>query len=66
MSADPISDGDSAARELLRALFDAALAAADPARAILPYLPPPVAGRTVVTGAGKASAGCATQPNLNE
>ncbi len=59
MSADPISDRDSAARELLRALFDAALAAADPARAILPYLPPPVAGRTVVVGAGKASAAMA-------
>jgi glycerate 2-kinase len=59
VSADPISDRDSAARELLRALFDAALAAADPARAILPYLPPPVAGRTVVVGAGKASAAMA-------
>ena len=59
MSADPISDRDSAARELLRALFDAALAAADPARAILPYLPPQVSGRTVVFGAGKASAAMA-------
>ena len=59
MSADPISDRDSAARELLRALFDAALAAADPARAILPYLPQPVSGRTVVVGAGKASAAMA-------
>ena len=59
MSADPISDRDTAARELLRALFDAALAAADPARAILPYLPQPVSGRTVVVGAGKASAAMA-------
>jgi len=59
VSADPISDRDSAARELLRALFDAALAAADPARAILPYLPQPVSGRTVVVGAGKASAAMA-------
>ena len=59
MSADPISDRDTAARELLRALFDAALAAADPARAILPYLPPQVSGRTVVFGAGKASAAMA-------
>jgi hydroxypyruvate reductase len=59
VSADPISDRDTAARELLRALFDAALAAADPARAILPYLPPQVSGRTVVFGAGKASAAMA-------
>jgi len=59
VSADPISDGNSAARELLRALFDAALAAADPARAIGRYLPQPVSGRTVVVGAGKASAAMA-------
>ena len=52
MSADPISDGDRAARELLRALFDAALAAADPARAIGRYLPQPVSGRTVVRVSG--------------
>jgi glycerate 2-kinase len=45
--------------ELLRSLFDAALAAADPARAIAPYLPGPGAGRTVVVGAGKASAAMA-------
>lgn len=51
--------GDIAARELLRALFDAALAAADPARAIPPYLPAPAVGRTVVVGAGKASAAMA-------
>ena len=49
----------AAAGELLRALFDAALAAADPARAIPPYLPAPVPGRTVVVGAGKASAAMA-------
>ena len=59
MSADPISDRDTAARELLRALFDAALAAADPARAIGRYLPQPVSGRTVVVGAGKAAAAMA-------
>ncbi|BBK41245.1 hydroxypyruvate reductase [Allostella vacuolata] len=44
---------------LLRALFDAALAAADPARAVPPFLPPPPAGRTVVVGAGKAAASMA-------
>jgi len=55
-----VSAGDHAAiRELLRALFDAALAAADPARAIPSYLPAPVHGRTVVVGAGKASAAMA-------
>jgi glycerate 2-kinase len=51
--------GNAAARELLRALFDAALAAADPARAVAAHLPPPVAGRTVVVGAGKAAAAMA-------
>src|SRR6266550_344395 len=48
-----------AAGELLRALFDAALAAADPARAIAPHIPASVSGRTVVVGAGKASAAMA-------
>ncbi len=48
-----------APREFLLELFNAALAAADPARAIVPYLPEPVAGRTVVVGAGKASAAMA-------
>jgi glycerate 2-kinase len=46
-------------REVLCALFDAALAAADPARATLAHLPGPVAGRTIVVGAGKASAAMA-------
>jgi glycerate 2-kinase len=45
--------------EFLRALFAAALAAADPERALSGRLPPPVAGRTVVTGAGKAAAAMA-------
>jgi hydroxypyruvate reductase len=49
----------AAAGELLRALFDAALAAADPGRAIAPHIPAPVSGRTVVVGAGKASAAMA-------
>ena len=43
----------------MRALFDAALAAADPAQAIAPHIPAPVRGRTVVVGAGKASAAMA-------
>ncbi|MDA0704587.1 MAG: glycerate kinase [Proteobacteria bacterium] len=41
---------------LLRALFDAAVAAADPALRVAAHLPPPPPGRTVVLGAGKASA----------
>jgi glycerate 2-kinase len=47
------------ARKFLRGLFDAALAAADPYRAIAPAMPAPVSGRTVVVGAGKASAAMA-------
>jgi len=55
-----VSPGDrTGAREILRALFDAALAAADPARAIPAHMPAPVPGRTVVVGAGKASAAMA-------
>jgi glycerate 2-kinase len=46
-------------RAFLRALFDAALAAADPTRALPPHLPPPPQGRTVVVGAGKAAAAMA-------
>jgi glycerate 2-kinase len=40
-------------------LFDAAVAAADPARLLPGRLPPPPAGRTVVLGAGKAAASMA-------
>ncbi len=46
-------------RSLLRALFAAALAAADPARVVALNLPPPPRGRTVVVGAGKAAAAMA-------
>ena len=45
--------------EFLRSLFDAALAAAAPDRAIAGRMPAAVAGRTVVVGAGKASAAMA-------
>ncbi|HEV2188656.1 MAG TPA: glycerate kinase [Stellaceae bacterium] len=45
-----------APREFLRALFDVALAASDPRRAVAAALPAAVPGRTVVVGAGKASA----------
>jgi len=46
-------------RAFLRSLFDAALAASDPARVLPPHLPKPPKGRTVVVGAGKAAAAMA-------
>jgi hydroxypyruvate reductase len=44
---------------LLRSLFNAAVAAADPAVRVPQHLPPPPKGRTIVVGAGKASAAMA-------
>ncbi|MCP4328884.1 MAG: glycerate kinase [Alphaproteobacteria bacterium] len=46
-------------REFLHFLLDRALATADPARCVPPYLPEPGPGRTVVVGAGKAAAAMA-------
>lgn len=46
-------------RTLLRSLFDAAIAAAQPALCLPAHLPPPPKGRTIVIGAGKASAAMA-------
>jgi hydroxypyruvate reductase len=46
-------------RPLLRAMFDAAVAAAQPALCLPPHLPTPPKGRTIVIGAGKASAAMA-------
>ena len=46
-------------REILRRLFDAAIAAADPALCVPPHLPPDDGGRLIVIGAGKASAAMA-------
>jgi hydroxypyruvate reductase len=46
-------------RALLRRMFDAAIDAAQPARCLPPHLPPPPRGRTIVVGAGKASAAMA-------
>ena len=43
-------------KTFLRALFDAAVAAADPMKTIAALLPAPPKGRTLVIGAGKASA----------
>jgi len=50
------------ARALLRRMFDAAIAAAQPALTLARHLPaPPTSprGRTIVIGAGKASAAMA-------
>ena len=47
---------DQSARALLRALFDAAVASADPRRVLAAHLPPRPAGRCIVVGAGKSAA----------
>jgi glycerate 2-kinase len=46
----------ASARALLRAMFDAAIASAQPARCLPPHLPQQPVGRVIVIGAGKASA----------
>ena len=46
-------------RQVLRSLFDAAIAAADPALCVPPHLPPDDGRRLIVIGAGKASAAMA-------
>jgi glycerate 2-kinase len=43
-------------RALLRQMFDASVAAAQPSRCLAAHLPEPPKGRTIVIGAGKASA----------
>ena len=45
--------------QLLRRLFDAAIASAQPALCVPPHLPPAPSGRLIVIGAGKASAAMA-------
>lgn len=45
--------------ETLRAIFRAAIAAADPAQCLAQYLPEPALGRNIVIGAGKAAASMA-------
>jgi hydroxypyruvate reductase len=47
------------ARAFLRAMFDAAIGAAQPAHCLPPHLPTAPRGRTLVVGAGKASAAMA-------
>src|SRR4051812_29778426 len=50
---------DAAARALLRRMFDAAVAAADPMNVLAAHLPPAPKGRCVVVGAGKGAAAMA-------
>jgi glycerate 2-kinase len=50
---------DTNPRALLRSLFDAAVAAADPSATVPKHLPAPPRGRTIVVGAGKAAAAMA-------
>jgi hydroxypyruvate reductase len=52
-------------RKVLMGLFRAAVEAADPMRIVPPHLPAPGRGRTLVIGAGKASAQMARAVELN-
>ena len=50
---------DKAARAVLRAMFDAAVASADPHQVLAAHLPQRPAGRVVAVGAGKSAASMA-------
>ena len=52
-------------QDLLERLFSAAVAAADPALCVASFLPEPPLGRTLVVGAGKASAAMAAAVEAN-
>jgi len=52
-------------RDLLRTLCDAAIAAAQPSLCLPAHLPPAPRGRTIVVGAGKASAAMAAAVEAN-
>jgi hydroxypyruvate reductase len=54
MASEPLDE-----RQFLRRMFDAAVASAQPAHALPAHLPEPPRGRTIVVGAGKASAAMA-------
>src|SRR6202045_5017676 len=54
-----------AAKELLRQMFDAAIASAQPAVSTPPHLPDAPRGRLIVVGAGKASAAMARAVEQN-
>ena len=52
---------DERQRQVLRQMLEAAIDAATPSRLIKSYLPPKPKGRTIVLGAGKASAAMARE-----
>ncbi|MBS0326772.1 MAG: glycerate kinase [Proteobacteria bacterium] len=54
-----------APRELLQRMFGAAIGAAQPMRCVPAHLPPAPPGRTIVVGAGKASAAMAAAVEAN-
>ena len=56
---------DIGRRDLLRRLFDVAVATARPEVCVPNHLPPPPRGRLIVTGAGKASAAMARALEAN-
>ena len=58
-AASPIPLRPPPPKELLRRMFDAAIASAQPAVCIPPHLPDAPRGRTIIVGAGKASAAMA-------
>ena len=55
----------ASAKALLRRMFDAAIASAQPALCIPPHLPQAPRGRSIVIGAGKASAAMAQAVERN-
>jgi len=57
--------GTAGPRVLLRNMFDAAIASAQPALCVPPHLPDPPRGRLIVVGAGKASAAMARAVEQN-
>jgi glycerate 2-kinase len=60
-----MSGPDFKPRVLLRQMFDAAIASAQPALCVPPHLPPAPRGRLIVVGAGKASAAMARAVEQN-
>jgi hydroxypyruvate reductase len=56
---------DDQQQHLLRKMLDAAIDAATPSKLIQSYLPPQPKGRTIVVGAGKASAAMAREVDLH-
>jgi glycerate 2-kinase len=56
---------DMDCRELLRQMFDAAVATASPISCVPGHLPAPPKGRTIVVGAGKAAAAMAAAVEAN-